>query len=241
MATHQIGLPLIGVAAGLEVGVGAVERKFAVARFIDVVDFQRQQAALFIKEELGIIGGRLEHRFHELEELLRFVEFRGWQARPHAVEKFGNFFVRHNRAFVNKVAHQRRIEARLHRIKIVLVADPQGHLPVKGDGRVFRRGALGGVAVAGIAAARADGQRGAALALEQYFKAEARIIQNGLELESKRRALDAAGFVRVLPQQIIFLAHRPEKPRGQPLGYFNPVPVIVEVLADLAGHMRQLW
>ena len=240
MAAHQIGLPVVRIAAGLKVWVGPVERKFAVAGFVNIVDFQRQQAAFLIKKELGIVGSRLEDRLHKLEELLRFVQFRGWQARPHAVEKFGNFFVRHNRAFVNEVAHKRGVQACLHRVEIVLIAHPQRHLPMKGDGRVFGRGAFGLVAVAGVAAASAYGQGGPTLALEQHLKAKARIVKNGLELEGKGRAFDAAGFVCILPQQIIFLAHRPEKPRGKTLRNFNPVAVIIKVLAYLAGNVRQL-
>ena len=38
MAAHQIGLAFVGVAAGLEIGVGAVERELAVAGLVDVVD-----------------------------------------------------------------------------------------------------------------------------------------------------------------------------------------------------------
>ena len=98
----------------------------------------------------------------------------------------------------------------------MLVTDPERHLPVKGDGRVFRGGAfvLRVAAFSGSAACRAgtDGQGGAAFALEQHLKAEARIIQNGLELESKGRAFYTAGHVRIFPEQIVFLAHRPEKP-----------------------------
>ena len=98
----------------------------------------------------------------------------------------------------------------------MLVADPERHLPVKGDGRVFRRGAF----ILGVAAfscgpaggSGAYGQGRAPFAFEQHLKAEAGIVQNGLELEGKRRAFDPAGHVRVFPEQVVFLAHRPEEP-----------------------------
>ena len=238
MAAHQAGLALIAVAAGLEIRVGPVEREFAVLGFVDVVDFQGQQAAFLVQKELGIVGGGLENRLHELEEFLRLVEFRGGQAGPDAVQEFRDFLMRHHRALVNQVAHQGRVKPGLHGVEIVLVADPERHLAVKGDGRVLQVGLPGDALPGGIA--RADGQRRAAFAFQQHFKAETRIVQIGLELEGEGRAFDAAGFVRILPEQVIFLAHGPEKPGGQAVGDFHPMAVIVEMLADLAGHMRQL-
>ena len=236
MAAHQIGLALIGVAAGLEVRIRSVEREFAVLGFVDIVDLQRQQAAFLVQKEFGIVGGGLEGRLHELEEFLRLIEFRGGQACPDPVQKFRNFLVRHHRAFVNQVAHKGGIKAGLHRVKIVLVADPERHLTVEGDGRFLQIG----MAALGGGGARAYGQGRAALTLQQHIKTEARVIQIGLELEGKGRALDAAGLVRIHPEQVIFLAHGPEKPGGQPVGNFHPVAVIIKMLADLTGHMRQL-
>ena len=238
MAAHQIGLAFVGVAAGLEVGVGPVEGELAVAGLVDVVDLQGQQAAFLVQEELGIVGGRLEDGLHHAQEGLGLVEFGRGQARPDAVQEFGDLLLRHHRTFIDEIMHQRGVEARLHGIEIVLVADPERHLAVEGDGRV-----LGGVvpvqAVAGRAIG-ADGQGRAPFALEQHVEAEAAVVEIGLELEGEGRALDAAGPVRILPEQIIFLAHGPEEPRGQAVGDLHAVAVIVQMLADLAGHMRQL-
>ena len=157
--------------------------------FIHIVDLKREQAAFFIQKKLGIVGGGLEHGFHLLEELLRLVKFRGGQASPHTIEKFGYFLVGNHGALINKVTYKRRVKARLYRIEIMLVADPERHLPVKGDGRVFRRGAF----ILGVAAfscgpaggSGAYGQGRAPFAFEQHLKAEAGIIQNGLELRAK--------------------------------------------------------
>ncbi len=74
VAADKVGLSLVGVAAGLEIRVGAAKGKFAVARLVDVVDFQGEQASFLVKEELGIVGCRLEDRLHDLEELFRLVE-----------------------------------------------------------------------------------------------------------------------------------------------------------------------
>ena len=95
MPPHQIGLPLVGVTAGLEIGIGPVERELAVLGLVDVVDLQREQAAFLVQEEFGIVGGGLEHRLHLAQELLRLVKLRGGQARPYPVEEFGYLLMRH--------------------------------------------------------------------------------------------------------------------------------------------------
>lgn len=64
--------------------------------------------------------------------------------------------------------------------------------------------------------------RGGGPRAEQHLQAKARIVENGLELEGKGSAFDTAGLVRILPQQIIFFAHRPEKPRGPDPAEFQP-------------------
>ena len=197
MTAHQIGLAFKGIAAGLEIGVGAVERKFAVTGFVNSVYFQREQAAFFVKEELRVIGGRLEDRLHFAQELLRFVEFGAGETCPDTVEKFGNFFVRDDGALINERAHKAGVQARLHGVEIVHEAHPERHLAVKGHGGVAH-GVIVGHFVRFVVVG-ADGQRLAAFALEQNVETEARIIKDGLQFKHEGRAFDTAGLVSVPP------------------------------------------
>ena len=51
-----------------------------------------------------------------------------------------------------------------------------------------------------------------AFTLQNNIEAETVVIEFGLQLEIERRVLKAAGFVRVLPELVVFLAHGPEEP-----------------------------
>ena len=229
MAAHKIGLAVAGIAACLEIGIWPGQGEFAVFCLVNIVDFEGQQAALLIQKKLGIIGCRLKNRFHELQKLAGLVKLARRQLCPDAVEKFRNLVMGHDWPLINQVVDKRGVKPCLHRVKIVLIADPERHLPVECD--------WGFLGMLGI---RFDWQRGTPLALQHDIETETAIVQVWLELQGKRRAFDAAGLVRFFPEQVIFLAHGPEKPRGQAVGNFHPVPVIIQMLADLLCNLRQL-
>ncbi len=217
-------MPLEHVAAGLEVRVRAGQDEFAVHRFVGVLDFEGEQAPLFVEEELRIVGSGLKDRPHDFEELIRFVEFRGGQARPDAVEEFRDVVLRHHGAGGHKLFDQRRGKARLHRIEALVPAHPQRHLAVEGDLAVLF-GNTEGLFVA---------------ALEEHVETQPVLVKARAQLDGQGRAHDGAGDVRILPEHVVFMPDGPEEPRDEPFRDFDAVAVIVEVVPDLAGHLQKL-
>ena len=224
IAAHEECMPFKDVAARLEVRVRAGEDEFAVHRLIGVLDFKRKQAAFLVEEQLGIVGRGLEDRAHDLEEFVGLVELGGGQARPHPVEEFRNVVLRDHRMVGDKLFHQRGGKAGLHRVEALVPAHPQGHLPVEGYFAVLFR----------------NGEGFLFSALEQHVEAQPVLVKAGAELHGERRAHDGAWDVRVLPEHVVFAADGPEEPRNEAFRNFDPVPVVVEVVADLAGDLQEL-
>lgn len=135
--------------------------------------------------------------------------------------------------------HQRlndlMVQAGLDGIKPLIPADPQRHLPVERGAFAVRR-----VCFPLVVAVVHDGEGLFALPLEHHVKAQAFLVQRGLELEGHGRTFDAAGYFRILPVQIILVAYGPEKPGKKPVGNFHAVAVIVQILRYLTRYLRQL-
>ena len=86
-----------------------------------------------------------------------------------------------------------------------------------------------------------DGHGRLALAVQQDLKGQAQILLKiRTELELHGALLNAAGAVRILPEQIVLLAHGPKEPGEQPVGNADPVPAVVLVPGDERGHVRQV-
>ena len=177
MSAHEVGLPLVGVTARLEIRVGAGEGELAVTGLVNIVDFECQQASFLVQEELGIVGGRLEDWLHDFEELLRLVEFRGREFGPYAVEEFGDLIVRHHGTFVDEALYEGRIEGCLNGVEVVAVADPERHLPVKSDD---------GFSSVVLLFRLRDVDHRAPFALQNNIEAETVVIELGLQLEIER-------------------------------------------------------
>ena len=124
----------------------------------------------------------------------------------------------------DKLFHQRGGKAGLHRVEALVPAHPQGHLSVEGDFAVLFR----------------NGEGFLFSALEQHVEAQPVLVKAGAELHGERRAHDGARDVRVLPEHVVFAADGPEEPRNEAFRNFDPVPVVVEVVADLAGDLQEL-
>ena len=71
---HEKGLAFIYIAARLEIRVGSWQREFSMYCFVNILYFQRKQAAFLIEEKLGIVCCRLKYRLHDPEEFLLLVQ-----------------------------------------------------------------------------------------------------------------------------------------------------------------------
>ena len=81
-------------------------------------------------------------------------------------------------------------------------------------------------------------------ALQVDVKMQSVVIERRTEFERHGRGHDGAGNVRILPEQVVFLAYGPEEPRQKPVGNFHAVAVVVQILGDLAadhGKIRRMF
>lgn len=124
----------------------------------------------------------------------------------------------------DKLFHQRGGKAGLHRGRSSGSSTPTGASAVEGDFAVLFR----------------NGEGFLFSALEQHVEAQPVLVKAGAELHGERRAHDGARDVRVLPKHVVFAADGPEEPRNEAFRNFDPVPVVVEVVADLAGDLQEL-
>ena len=190
---------------------------------VDVLDFERQQAPLFVQEELGVVCGRHEDGLHALQELFLSVQVRSRDLRPDAVQEFGDVGVRDDGRRGDQFLDEARPQARLHGVEAVLEADPQGQVPVEGNILVE------------------DGEGHLALAAEHDVEDEAIVGELRAKLQAHGRAFDAHRLFRLFPELVVLVFYGPEKPGHEAEGDLDPVPVVVEVLSDLLGHLGKLW
>ena len=174
----QEGFAFKHITAGLEIGIGAGQGELAVYRFINVLDFQREQTALLVEEDLGIIRRRLAGGVHDFENFVLLVQFRRGQARPYPVQKFRNVFLRDQRAVMHQRLNDLMIQTGLDGIETLIPADPQRHLPVERGAFAVRR-----VCFPLVVAVVHDGEGLFALPLEHDVETQTLFVQRGLELE----------------------------------------------------------
>ena len=78
------------IAAGLQILIGAGKADVAVLGFVDVLDFEGEQAAFLAQEQLGIVGGGHENGLHAFQKFILTVQIRSRNSGPDPVQKFGN-------------------------------------------------------------------------------------------------------------------------------------------------------
>ena len=75
--------------------------------------------------------------------------------------------------------------------------------------------------------------------LQHDVKAQTVVVQGRTQFEIHGGAFDGAGFFGIFPENIFFVAQRPEKPGQEPVGNFHAVAVIIKVFGNLFQHFGQ--